>query len=173
VVKGAFAARAGLVAATLFGALAPVPAALAQERKPAPPLVFQDEKGERVNLDAFRGKVVLVNFWATWCVPCRDEMPTLSKLQERLGQRGLVVVPIAIDFRGLSAVEDFYRAYGIANLPKYVDENRDAAKRSGFMGIPGSIALDRQGREVFRVEGPLDWAGLAPTTRLESLLAEK
>jgi len=165
--------RALLVAVTLFGLLTAAPVALCEERKPAPPLVFQDENGARVDLEAFRGKVVLINFWATWCVPCRDEMPTLSKLQERLGARGLAVAPIAIDFRGISAVEDFYRAYGIANLPKYVDDDRGAAKSSGFMGIPGSIVLDRQGREVFRVEGPLDWSGMAPTTRLESLLAEK
>ena len=142
------------------------------ERKAPPPILFADETGARVDLSAFRGKVVLLNFWASWCRPCRDEMPSLDRLQARLGPRGLVVAPVAIDLKGLPAVDAFYREFAIAHLPKYVDDTRESARAVGLAGVPGTLILDRQGREVFRVEGPLDWDGLAVGMRLDSLLKE-
>ncbi len=160
------AAIAGLVAL----ALRPHPAAL--DRKAPSAIVFQDESGATVDLSAYRGKVVLLNFWATWCKPCRDEMPSFDRLQARLGSRGLAVVPVSVDLKGMPAVDDFYRELNIQHLPKYVDDTRESAKAIGLMGIPSTLALDRQGREVFRFEGPLDWNGPAVAVRLDKLLSE-
>jgi thiol-disulfide isomerase/thioredoxin len=160
------AAVAGLVAL----ALRPRPVTI--DRKAPPAIVFEDENGAKVDLSAFRGKVVLLNFWATWCQPCRNEMPSFDRLQSHLGSRGLAVVPVSIDLKGMPAVDDFYRELNIEHLPKYVDDTRESAKALGLMGIPGTLALDRQGREVFRFEGPLDWNGPAVTVRLDKLLNE-
>jgi thiol-disulfide isomerase/thioredoxin len=160
------AAVAGLAALALL----PRPAAI--DRKAPPAIVFQDENGAKVDLSAFRGKVVLLNFWATWCKPCRDEMPSFDRLQARLGSRGLAVVPVSIDLKGMPAVDDFYRELAIQHLAKYVDDTRESAKAVGLMGVPGTLALDRHGREVFRFEGPLDWNGPAVAVRLDKLLSE-
>jgi thiol-disulfide isomerase/thioredoxin len=159
----------------LFAAFAAIPPMRPSDhdgRKTVPTIVFKDEKGATVDLSGFRGKVVLLDFWATWCVPCRKEMPSLDRLQERLGAKGLVVVPVAIDAKGMPAVEDFYRELDIRRLAKYADDTRESAAAIGLTGVPATIALDRQGREAFRVEGALDWNGLAVTTRLETLLNE-
>jgi thiol-disulfide isomerase/thioredoxin len=133
---------------------------------------FQDAEGRPVDLARFRGKVALIDFWATWCQPCRKEMPQFDRLQARYGDRGLVVVPVAIDFAGLPAVDRFYAEVGVRNLGKYVDDTRESARKLGFLGIPGLIAFDRQGREVFRVEGELNWDGPGPRARIEALLRE-
>jgi thiol-disulfide isomerase/thioredoxin len=155
-----------------FAALPPAPPPGRVERKSPPAIVFRDESGTSLNLSAFRGKVVLLDFWATWCEPCRKEMPSFDRLQARLGAKGLAVVPVSIDLKGMPAVEEFYREHGIRNLPKYVDDSRDSAKAIGLMGLPGTLAIDRHGREAFRVEGPLNWDGPAVGARVESLLRE-
>jgi thiol-disulfide isomerase/thioredoxin len=142
------------------------------ERVLPPPIAFQDENGKAVDLGAFRGQVVLLDFWATWCLPCREEMPSFDRLEARLGGRGLKVVPVSVDLKGMEAVEAFYREFDIRHLPKYVDDSRESAQSLGLRGIPATIALDRRGREAFRVEGPLDWDGPGLSTRLETLLAE-
>ena len=170
--KKLLAASAVVAAVAGFAALVLCPRLATIDRKAPPAIVFQDEKGANVDLSAFRGNVVLLNFWATWCQPCRNEMPSFDRLQARLGSRGLVVVPVSIDLRGMPAVDDFYRELKIEHLPKYVDDTRESAKALGLMGIPATLALDRQGREVFRFEGPLDWNGPAVTARLDKLLNE-
>jgi thiol-disulfide isomerase/thioredoxin len=171
-VKKALAALVAAAAIVALVGLAMRPHPPMLERKAMPAIVFQDVGGATVDLSAFRGKVVLLNFWATWCKPCRDEMPSFDRLQARLGSRGLAVVPVSIDLKGMPAVDDFYRELNIEHLAKYVDDTRESAKAAGLMGIPGTLALDRQGREVFRFEGPLDWNGPAVGARLDKLLDE-
>jgi thiol-disulfide isomerase/thioredoxin len=171
-VRRLFFAFAVLAAVAGLAVLALRPRQATPDRKEPPPLVFQDESGATVDLSAFRGKVVLLDFWASWCKPCRDEMPTFDRLQERLRSRGLAVVPVSVDLKGMPAVDAFYSELKIRHLPKYVDETRDGAKAVGLMGIPATLALDRNGREVFRVEGPLDWNGPAVVARLNKLLDE-
>jgi thiol-disulfide isomerase/thioredoxin len=160
-----------LVAAAAAAVLTLTPATRLGGRAPTE-VSFLDKDGKRVDLAAFRGKVVIVDFWATWCVPCRKEMASFDRVQEKLGPLGLVVAPVSLDMRGIEAVDAFYRDIGVRNLPEYVDDTHESAKAMGFIGIPSAAVFDRQGREAFRVEGAIDWSGPAATMRLQTLLKQ-
>ncbi|MBI2293683.1 MAG: TlpA family protein disulfide reductase, partial [Betaproteobacteria bacterium] len=92
-----------------------------------PTIRFADAKGRAMTLQDFRGKFVLLNIWATWCVPCREEMPTLDRLQARLGGPGFEVVAVSIDRDGLPAVQEFYLQTGIEQLRVYLDKSGEAS----------------------------------------------
>lgn len=149
------------------------PAASSQEREAAPKIEFRDAQGRPTTIAAFAGKVVLLDFWASWCLPCQREMPLFDRLQEKLGSRGFVVVPVSIDVRGLEAVSRFYAEQNISRLEKFTDPSREAAKRLGFVGIPSALILDRQGRIATRIEGPINWESSRITALFDRLLAEK
>ncbi len=125
--------------------------------RPVPKLLFETETGQIVRLREFRGKVVLVNIWATWCSACRREMPYLDRLQGMLGGKSFEVVAISIDRDGRRAVEPFYRELGLRYLRIYLDRTRVSMRRLHVFGIPESILIDRQGREVARSSGPNAW----------------
>ena len=127
---------------------------------------FRTADGEAIDLSYFRGKVVLLNFWATWCAPCVREMPSLNRLATEMAGDGLAVVPVAIDRAGLSAVVPFYRAHGLDNLTIYLDpDQRTAYARTSnpnnaefaLYGLPISYLVDRQGRVRGYLAGAVDW----------------
>ena len=122
-----------------------------------PEIGFQDEIGKSLMLSAFHGKVVLLNIWATWCSPCRAEMPTLDRLQKRLGGDKFAVVALSIDFNGVKAIRDFYKEVGIKNLTIYIDESGKTLDNLHIRGVPATLLIDRQGREVGRMLGPAEW----------------
>src|SRR6516225_11846009 len=121
------------------------------------PISFQDGLGRTRGLADFKGKVVVLNIWATWCVPCRREMPALDRLQAELGGPEFAVVPLSIDHNGVDAINKFYSEIGIRNLPIYVDASGKAIRELGAVGLPTTVILDRSGQEIVRVVGPLDW----------------
>lgn len=125
--------------------------------RPLPPIAFSDAAGHRLSLVDFRGRAVLLNLWATWCVPCRKEMPALDRLEAKLGGPGFIVVPLAIDGAEASAVARFYRAVGVKRLATYLAGSRDLSSRLGVPGVPTSFLIDPEGREVARKIGPADW----------------
>ena len=129
------------------------------QAKPVPEFAVEDRDGRKTGLSAFRGKVVLVNFWATWCGPCLREMPTLSRLQARLGGDGFEVVAIASDRGGWSAVDKFLGAKGIDNLTVLLDQTGRAARTVGIFGMPTTLLIDRRGRVLGHLTGPADWDG--------------
>jgi thiol-disulfide isomerase/thioredoxin len=154
------------------------PAVSSQERESpkrdaAPRIEFQDAQGRPTTIGAFAGKVVLLDFWASWCLPCQREMPLFDHLQEKLGSRGFVVVPVSIDAHGLEAVSGFYAGQNIRRLEKFTDPSREAAKRLGFVGIPSALILDRQGRIAARIEGPINWESSRIAALFDRLLSEK
>ena len=122
-----------------------------------PDLRFADGKGTPASLAAFRGKVVLLNVWATWCPPCRKEMPTLDRLQAKLGGARFAVVALSIDQGGTSVVQPYFAQTGVTHLHPYVDTFGEASLSLGAGGIPLTLLIDREGREIGRKLGPADW----------------
>ena len=118
-----------------------------------------DAFGGSVGLTDFRGRVVLVNFWATWCAPCVREMPSLDRLQAKLGPEGLLVMAVSQDRKGLAAAEPFYREQGLDNLEIFLDPKGEFARAMGVGGLPTSLLIDDRGRVVGGIEGPLEWDG--------------
>jgi thiol-disulfide isomerase/thioredoxin len=131
--------------------------------RPVPDLPFADGKGRPVRFADFRGKVVLLNLWATWCAPCRREMPALDKLQAALGGPGFQVVALSVDRFGDKLVPPYYRAVGLAHLGIYLDPKGTVQWALGVAGLPTSVLIDGRGREVGRLEGPAEW--MAPEAR--------
>ena len=130
---------------------------LKQGSKPAPAASFVDGGGRPVGFADFRGKVVLVNVWATWCAPCVREMPTLARLEAELGGDGFAVVAVAVDRRGLPEVDRFYAKHGIEGLPAFADTGNAVPRALGVVGLPTTVLLDRQGREIGRLVGGAEW----------------
>jgi thiol-disulfide isomerase/thioredoxin len=119
---------------------------------------FYDKNNSIHSLNDYKGKVVLVNFWATWCKPCVHEMPSLSKLEEKLSGLNIEILPVSIDFKGIEVVEEFYKEHNINNLESYLDKNGDSFKNLKLYALPTTIILDKEGMEVARVLGDIDWS---------------
>ncbi|MEP9359062.1 TlpA disulfide reductase family protein [Sphingomonas sp. KR3-1] len=132
----------------------------------APDFPFADPEGKTVTLAAFAGKPVLLNLWATWCIPCRAEMPTLDALA---GQKGdaLPVITLSQDGKGRAEVDPYFAKAGFKHLKPWTD--KDTAFSLGLnVNLPTTILYDSAGKEVWRVSGEMDWAG----ARAAALLAE-
>ncbi|MGD9724792.1 MAG: TlpA family protein disulfide reductase [Alphaproteobacteria bacterium] len=125
--------------------------------KPLPELQFKDANGGDRNLGGFHGKVVLLNLWATWCAPCRREMPTLDRLQAALGGPDFEVVALSIDRAGVDVVRKFYGETGVKHLAMYIDISGKAVGELGAAGLPTTLLIDRNGREIGRLVGPAEW----------------
>jgi thiol-disulfide isomerase/thioredoxin len=140
--------------------------------EPLPDSRFEDGMRNSVKLSDFRGRIVLLNIWATWCAPCREEMPTLDRLQAILGGPDFEVVALSVDRNGLEPVKRFLSGMGIENLRIYLDTNSVAVVDSGILlgipistsesklsvfGIPTTLLIDRDGRELGRLIGPAEW----------------
>lgn len=127
------------------------------EPRALPPLDIRDAAGTPVSLDRFRGKVVLLNLWATWCAPCRKEMPALDRLQASLGGPQFAVVALATDAGGVKAVQEFYAANNVQHLAIYVESAGNILTTLGTAGLPTTLLLDAEGREIGRYLGAADW----------------
>ena len=125
--------------------------------QPVPELRFQDARGKTLGLSDFRGRFVLLNVWATWCAPCRKEMPALDRLQQQLGGPEFDVVALSIDRGGAVAVQAFYEEMDIRALAVYVDRASEATSKLRTVGIPTTLLVDREGRELWRKTGPAEW----------------
>ncbi len=124
--------------------------------QPAPAVSFTDLAGKPVSLSDFKGKVTLVNLWATWCQPCLKEMPSLERLQASVGSR-LRVAAIAEDHGGAKTVEPFIAKLGLSKVSVYLDPDSAAIHAFDVTGLPTSFLLDKEGRVVGRVAGAADW----------------
>jgi thiol-disulfide isomerase/thioredoxin len=129
----------------------------AREIKPAPLLTFLDEEGTKVTLEKFRGKIVVLNLWATWCTPCVAEMPMLDRLQQQLEGVGVVVVALSIDRGGPEVVREFFDEHEITHLGVYVDPTMRAQSDVSAIGLPTTIIIDREGNDRGRIVGPAEW----------------
>jgi len=135
----------------------PLELSVFEQPRPVPELRIQDDQGHDLTLADFRGRVVLLNVWATWCVPCRQEMPTLDRLQARLGGRDFLVMALSIDRKGAEAVRGFYREVGVEKLAIYVDPSGKGSRSLAIPGVPTTLLIDREGHEVARKMGEAKW----------------
>jgi thiol-disulfide isomerase/thioredoxin len=126
-----------------------------------PALSFRDGNDQAISLDDFRGRIVLLNLWATWCAPCIDEMPALERLQTALGGDGFTVVAVSIDRQGRRLVEPFLQRLNLSRLPVYLDPSGGVARALAVPGLPTTVLIDRDGRELGRIAGTAPWDGEA------------
>ena len=134
----------------------PAAMALHEEPQPVPVLVFADDSGKPRTLESWRNKVVLLNVWATWCAPCRAQMPTLARLPERPGGEGFEVVALSVDRAGAGAVRKFFDEIGVG-LPVFIDQNGAALRSLALFGLPATLLIGPDGNELARLAGPAEW----------------
>ena len=125
--------------------------------KPLPQLVFEDIAGKRHSIADFKGKVVLLNLWATWCAPCREEMPALDRLQAQLGGPRFEVVAVSVDQQAPALARKFLDEAGVKSLALYVDPTGQASFKLNAVGLPATLLIDREGREIGRRLGAVKW----------------
>ena len=134
-------------------------------------VAFLSEDGTEMTLADFNGKVVLLNFWATWCAPCRKEMPELSALQTDLGGDTFQVVTVATGRNPLPAMKKFFDEIGIDNLPLHTDARQSFARSMGVLGLPVTLIMDPSGNEIARLQGEADWSSDSAVAIITTLIA--
>lgn len=143
-------------------------------RKTLPAARFFDSSGAETGLEALRGKVVLVNLWATWCTPCIAELPTLQWLQAEFGGQGLQVQLVSLDgAKGPAAVSIFLQQLQVTGLASWHDKNRAVVGQWRYEGVPTSILLDRKGGIIRVFQGPYEWDKGEPLAAIRAALAER
>jgi len=120
-------------------------------------VIFMDINQKNVNLDDFKGKLVILNFWATWCAPCREEMPSLDSLQSNTKLNNLKIFPINIGQEDISKSESFFKELNIKNLDIYIDPPITLAKKFALRGVPTTILFNKEGKEFARIIGSIDF----------------
>lgn len=129
----------------------------ALEGKPAPDFNVRDLAGKETRLSDLKGKVTLVNFWATWCPPCREEVPSMAELNRLMAGKPFRMLAISIDQGGKGAVEAFFRQANVS-LPAYLDSDGAIGKMYGITGVPETFVIDRKGVIIKKVIGPQEWS---------------
>ncbi|WP_428375670.1 TlpA family protein disulfide reductase [Lichenicoccus sp.] len=138
-----------------------------------PTLAFATANGSRLTLADYAGRGVVLNFWATWCTPCVSEMPALDALARALAGAtpAMTVLAVSLDRGGAGAVVPFYAAHGIRSLPVLLDPHSETMLALRLDGIPTTLVIDRNGREVARIQGPVQWDAGAAVATLRRLAA--
>jgi thiol-disulfide isomerase/thioredoxin len=124
---------------------------------PAPEIQFRDAEQRELSFADFRGRLLVVNFWATWCAPCVEEMPALDRLHGALASERIEVVAISVDRGGLRQVAPFFAAHDLKRLPVYLDPSGASMRAFAIRGLPTTIVVDGAGRERGRLEGAAAW----------------
>jgi thiol-disulfide isomerase/thioredoxin len=125
--------------------------------KTLPEIKFQDATGKERTLADWRGKVVLLNLWATWCLPCRKEMPSLDRLQKDMGSDKFEVVAVSVDRKGLEASKKFLDETQVQHLALYADSTARMSSELQVVGLPATLLIDTEGRDVGLLLGPAEW----------------
>ena len=120
-------------------------------------VTFLDINQKNVNLDDFKGKLIILNFWATWCAPCKEEMPSLDDLQSNTKLNNLKIFPINIGQEDISKSESFFKELNIKNLDIYIDPPVTLAKKLSLRGVPTTILFNKKGKEFARIIGSIDF----------------
>ena len=137
-----------------------------------PELAFTDATGAERRLSDWHGKVLLVNFWAVWCAPCRAEMPSLDRLQAEMGGADFEVLTIATGRNPAPKVERFLEDVGVRHLARYADSKNQLARGMGIVGLPVTVLIDRNGNEAARLIGEAAWDGAEAKAVINALLSD-
>ncbi|MCM2563011.1 TlpA family protein disulfide reductase [Lutimaribacter sp. EGI FJ00015] len=140
--------------------------------KAVPAIAFDSESGEEAQLSDYNGKLVVVNFWATWCAPCRKEMPMLDALQDELGGDNFEVVTIATGRNAPQAMKAFFDEVGVKHLPLHRDANSALARGMGVLGLPVTLILSPEGGELARLTGDADWSSDSAKAILTAMIPD-
>jgi len=141
--------------------------------KDLPLLAFYTETGGQVNLRDFQGRVVLLNYWASWCAPCRAEMPSLDGLQAHFATAPFTVLAVSLDRGKAAKPKAFLQKLQIKNLAFYHDPESKSARAVGVYGLPTSLLIDKEGREIARLLGEADWHTMAAHQVINNMLGSK
>ena len=120
-------------------------------------LTFLDDQNNQLNLSNYKGNILLLNFWATWCVPCKEEMPSLDLLKSNKDLNNLKIFPVNVGQDNIKKAKKFFNDMNIRNLNLYFDENINLTKKFGLRGIPTSILINKNGKEFARIIGSIDF----------------
>ncbi len=134
---------------------------------------FTGEDGQEMTLADLQGKYIVLNFWATWCAPCRKEMPHLSALQDAMGGDQMEVVTIATGRNPLAGMQRFFEEIEVDNLPLHTDARQSLARGMGVLGLPVTVILDPEGNEVARMQGDADWSSENAMAIMQTLIGPK
>jgi thiol-disulfide isomerase/thioredoxin len=130
--------------------------------RPLSDLAFQNAQGENITLASFKGKITVLNLWATWCIPCREEMPALNSLQQKLGGEKFEVLAVSVDMQGQDKAKAFLAEHKIDQLGFYASPDgklfQDMQRIGRAVGLPTSLIIDGTGCEIGYLPGPADWA---------------
>ena len=129
-----------------------------EEPKKYDNLSFLDDKNNELKLNSFKGNIILLNFWATWCAPCKEEMPSLDLLEENKELNNLKIFPINVGKDNLNKASSFFNNLKIRNLNLYFDNPQTLAKKLSLRGIPTTILFDKKGDEFARIVGSIDFS---------------
>lgn len=138
-----------------------------------PPLYFYDKQDQKVTLDHFKGQALLVNLWATWCVPCIAELPSLDRLQDKLASQNFKIVAISLDRSSLAEVNRFLQKKQVRHLQSYWDKDRQVPLKWKYEGLPTSFLLDEKGVILKRYDGPFEWDSKERMQEIKSLLKKE
>ena len=139
--------------------------------KPAGDADYVTEDGGSASLSDHAGRYVLLNFWATWCAPCRKEMPGLDALQKEFGGEDFEVLTIATGRNPEGAMKKFFADVGVTSLPLHRDPKQKLARQMGVLGLPVTVLLDRDGQEIARMTGDAEWNGESGKAIIRALVA--
>ena len=129
---------------------------LSKEKKNISNLIFKDHQDKEISFSYFKGKVLLVNFWATWCAPCIKEMPSLDRLKSKI-DGNFDVIAISLDRDGVKKVNDFFHENKITNLKKFFDVKNSLAKEMDLLGVPTSFFVNKEGDLIGYYQGDMEW----------------